>query len=159
MKLTRLWPIALVVGCVAVLQLYDWLLAQDLTQLDTACITANTPNPTDQAAIIREAFGPGEIAERAVVETRAKAVAADQHFARLTHLTQIWPELAARLRARIKPHRTDLGPHKMQPDGEARADRDAQEHREGDHVARSKRGRSRPSTFHREHSRTHAGGF
>lgn len=91
------------VGCVAVLQLYDWLLAQDLTALNAANIVAIAPNPGQQAAIIRAAFGPGEIAERAVVETRAKAVAPADHMARLTLLAQVWPELATRLRARLMP--------------------------------------------------------
>ena len=91
------------VGCVAVLRLYDWLLTQDLTNLDAASIVARAPNPTQQAAIIRRAFGPGEIAERAVVETRAKAVDPNAHLARLTHLAQIWPNLAARLRSRLMP--------------------------------------------------------
>ena len=91
------------VGCVAVLQLYDWLLAQDLAALDATKIVAAAPNPTQQAAIIRHAFGPGEIAERAVVETRAKAVDPKMHLARLTLLGQIWPDLAICLRARLMP--------------------------------------------------------
>ena len=91
------------VGCVAVLRLYDWLLAQDLTRLDVARIIANAPNPTKQAGIIREAFGMGEIAERAVVETRAKAVSPEAHLARLKVLAEIWPNLATRLRSRLMP--------------------------------------------------------
>lgn len=91
------------VGCVVVLQLYDWLLAQDLTVLDTAHIVANALNPTQQAAVIRQAFGPGEIAERAVVETQAKAVDPEAHFARLALLAQTWPDLAIRLRDRLMP--------------------------------------------------------
>ena len=91
------------VGCVAVLQLYDWLLAQDLTQLDVPGIVARAPNPADQARIIHAAFGPGEIAERAVVETQGKALSPDQHSARLQLLAQVWSDLAARLRARLMP--------------------------------------------------------
>jgi glycerol-1-phosphate dehydrogenase [NAD(P)+] len=91
------------VGCVAVLQLYDWLLAQDLAKLDVARIVANAPNPTHQSAIIRKAFGPGEIAERAVIETGAKSVTPEQHRERLTLIAKVWPDLAARLRARLMP--------------------------------------------------------
>lgn len=91
------------VGCVAVLQLYDWLLAQDLTRLDVASIVAAAPDVTAQAAIIRAAFGAGEIAERAVVETRAKAVTPDQLHARLALLAKVWPDLSTRLRARLMP--------------------------------------------------------
>ena len=97
------------VGCVAVLQLYDWLLAQDLTRLDVPGIVARAPNPADQAAIMRKAFGPGEIAERAVVETQAKALTPDQHSARLQLLAQVWPDLAARLRARLMPAQDMIG--------------------------------------------------
>ena len=89
------------VGCVAVLQLYDWLLVQDLTRLDTATIVANSPDRDGQAGIIRAAFGPGEIAERAVVETRAKAVTPAAHAARLALLAKVWPDLAPLLRARL----------------------------------------------------------
>jgi hypothetical protein len=56
---------------------------------------ANAPNPTEQAVIIHKAFGPGEIAERAVIETRAKAVNLDQYRARLTLLARTGPILAA----------------------------------------------------------------
>ena len=84
-------------------QLYDWLLAQDLTQLDGAKIVANAPDASQQAAIIRHAFGIGEIAERAVAETRAKAATPDAHLARLALLAQVWPVLATRLRARLLP--------------------------------------------------------
>lgn len=91
------------VGCIAVLQLYDWLLAQDLTRLDGAKIVANAPDASQQAAIIRHAFGIGEIAERAVAETRAKAATPDAHLARLALLAQVWPVLATRLRARLLP--------------------------------------------------------
>ena len=91
------------VGCAAVLQLYDWLLAQDLTQLDALAIVERAPNPAQQAAIIRTAFGPGEIADRAVIETRAKAVSPNQLRARLALLADVWPDLSARLRARLMP--------------------------------------------------------
>jgi glycerol-1-phosphate dehydrogenase [NAD(P)+] len=91
------------VGCVAVLQLYDWLLAQDLVRLDVARIIANAPNPTHQSANIRKAFGPGEIADRAVIETGAKSVTPEQHRERLILLADVWPDLAARLRAHLMP--------------------------------------------------------
>ena len=83
--------------------LYDWLLSQDLTQLNVPGIVARAPNPVDKATIIRAAFGPGEIAERAVVETQAKAVTLDQHLERLAILRKVWPDLARRLRNRLMP--------------------------------------------------------
>ncbi len=89
------------VGCVAVLQLYDWLLAQNLTRLDVAAIVAQARGPAQQAAHIRRALGPDEIGERAVIETAAKSVTPAQHGARLVLLAQVWPDLATRLRARL----------------------------------------------------------
>ncbi len=91
------------VGCVAVLQLYDWLLAQDLARLDVERVLATVPGPVELAATVRKAFGPGEIAERAVIETLAKAVTPDQHRARLALLSRVWPHLATRLRAHLMP--------------------------------------------------------
>jgi glycerol-1-phosphate dehydrogenase [NAD(P)+] len=91
------------VGCVAVLQLYDWLLMQNLTRLDTASIVANAPDPAQQAAIIRYAFGSGEIAERAVIETEAKSLTPKDHWQRLGKVADVWPDLAVRLRARLMP--------------------------------------------------------
>ncbi len=91
------------VGCIAVLQLYDWLLTQDLTRLDAASIVAIAPNPARQAAIIRNAFGPGEIAERAVIETEAKSLTPAELRQRLAKIAEVWPDLATRLRARLMP--------------------------------------------------------
>jgi glycerol-1-phosphate dehydrogenase [NAD(P)+] len=85
------------VGCVATLALYDWLLAQDLTALGPV----RSATLDEKTALIRAAFGPGEIAERAVEETRAKHLdqaALDQRLARIRAL---WPDLAPRLRARL----------------------------------------------------------
>lgn len=91
------------VGCVSVLRLYDWLLARDLAALDQDRIVAGAPGPARLDQIIRTAFGPGEIAERAVIETRGKAVTPDQHRARLALLARVWPDLSARLSARLMP--------------------------------------------------------
>jgi glycerol-1-phosphate dehydrogenase [NAD(P)+] len=91
------------VGCVAVLQLYDWLLTQDLTKLDAAIFLANSPTPQQQAAIVRNAFGQGEIADRAVIETEAKSLTPQEHRQRVTKIAEVWPDLAIRLRARLMP--------------------------------------------------------
>ena len=52
-------------------------------------------------AEIRRLFGPGEIADRAMSETRLKFVEGADLQARLTRLREIWPALSARLRARL----------------------------------------------------------
>lgn len=89
------------VGCVAVLRLYDWLLNQNLRLLDPAAVVAAAPDLAQKEAAIRTAFGPGEIATRAIEETRAKHINPPEHRARLDHLLAIWPPLRRLLRARL----------------------------------------------------------
>lgn len=90
------------VGCTMTLRLYDWLLTQDLTRLDPA-IADNAPTLDDKIASIRAAFGPGEIATRAIEETRAKHIDRSAHRARIETLRATWPALRDRLRAQLMP--------------------------------------------------------
>lgn len=89
------------VGTMTALRMYDWLLAQDLTTLDPTLRAADAPSLAAKEAEIRDRFGPGEIADRAIVETRAKHVEGAALQARLTRLRDVWPDLSARLRARL----------------------------------------------------------
>jgi glycerol-1-phosphate dehydrogenase [NAD(P)+] len=91
------------VGCVTILTLYDWLLRQDLTQLDTEGILAHAPSMDRKSALITAAFGPGDIADRAMVETARKHLTPPQHRARLALLRSRWPDTTARLRAQLIP--------------------------------------------------------
>ncbi|MCZ8334211.1 MAG: sn-glycerol-1-phosphate dehydrogenase [Rhodobacteraceae bacterium] len=89
------------VGCVMALRLFDWLLGQDLTRLDVAAAVAAAPSLGVKIAAIHTAFGPGEIAARAVEEVRAKHVEGAALRARLERLRDGWPVLADRLRAQV----------------------------------------------------------
>ena len=89
------------VGTMAALRMYDWLLSRDLTTLDPTRRAAEASSLATKEAEIRDRFGPGEIAERAIVETRAKHVEAADLQARLALLRDVWPALSARLRARL----------------------------------------------------------
>ena len=89
------------VGSMAALRMYDWLLAQDLATLDPARRASKAPGLAAKEAEIRDRFGPGEIADRAIVETRAKHVEGPALQARLQRLQVVWPDLSARLRARL----------------------------------------------------------
>ncbi len=91
------------VGCVATLALYDWLLAQDLTGIDAARIAAAAPGMEAEAAAVARAFGPGEVARRALAEVEAKHAPEAGRRARLERLRAIWPELRGRLRAQVLP--------------------------------------------------------
>jgi len=91
------------VGAVAVLRMFDWLLARGLTGLDPARIAAAAPGMAAKASEIRRVFGDGEIAERAIDETRSKHVEGKELEARLERLQSVWPGLSARLRQRRWP--------------------------------------------------------
>lgn len=87
------------VGTMAVLRMYDWLLARDLPAIDPTRLSGVAL--ADKEAEIRRLFGPGEIADRAIAETRLKHVEGAALAARLTRLAAIWPDLSARLGARL----------------------------------------------------------
>lgn len=89
------------VGTMAALRLFDWLLAQDLTTLDAKARAAAAPTLDAKAAEITRLFGAGEIADRALAETRAKHIEGAALAERLAHLSRIWPDLRARLSARL----------------------------------------------------------
>ena len=91
------------VGTMAALRMFDWLLTRDLTTLDPARRAAEAPSLADKQAEILGHFGPGEIAERALAETRAKHVEGAALQARLALLRDLWPDLSPRLRARLWP--------------------------------------------------------
>jgi glycerol-1-phosphate dehydrogenase [NAD(P)+] len=89
------------VGTMTALRMYDWLLSRDLTVLDPARRAAEAPTLSAKEAEIRDRFGPGEIADRAIIETRAKYVEGAALQDRLTRLHAAWPDLSNRLRARL----------------------------------------------------------
>jgi glycerol-1-phosphate dehydrogenase [NAD(P)+] len=89
------------VGCVAALGLFDWILDQRVAGLDIEAVLARAPDMAAKAAAVEAAFGAGEIAERALEETRAKHLTPVQHRARLELLVDEWPALAARLRGTL----------------------------------------------------------
>lgn len=91
------------VGCVLSLRLMEWVLARDLSRLDVARVVDHAPGFDEKAAMIRDAFGTGEIAIRSVEEVRAKHVGRAALKERLTLLRAVWPDLAARLRGQILP--------------------------------------------------------
>jgi glycerol-1-phosphate dehydrogenase [NAD(P)+] len=83
------------VGCITTLRLYAWLLAQDrLVPRAAASLPA-------KATAIRAAFGPGDIADRALAETAAKHPDAGVLALRLSRLQDQWPSLRARLAQQI----------------------------------------------------------
>lgn len=84
------------VGTLATLDLYDWLLGQDLTRLDVEAIVAAAPTMEAKRAEIASRLSPA-LAERALEETAAKHLDPAAHRARLTRITEAWPALRERL--------------------------------------------------------------
>ncbi len=95
---------AVAVGCALTLGLYDWLLKQDLTQLDADALIANAPPLTAHHARIDTLIPDPRIAERAKAETSAKWAGPEIHAARLARIREGWPATQTRLRTHIFRH-------------------------------------------------------
>ena len=91
------------VGTVTLLGLYDWLLAQDLSSLDTAGITAHAPDLETRFAEIDRLIPDSRIAERARIETKTKHADKQVLAARLETLVRVWPDLRQKLAAQVMP--------------------------------------------------------
>lgn len=89
------------IGSLAVLQLYSWFLAQDIGRLDIEATVARAPDFNEKAEEIRRAFGPSEICDRSIEETRLKHVDKDALRQRLIRLKEAWPRLKARLEQQL----------------------------------------------------------
>ncbi|MCC7274985.1 MAG: iron-containing alcohol dehydrogenase [Alphaproteobacteria bacterium] len=89
------------VGCVAMLALYEWLLAQAPTGADIAPALARHPTPERIAAEVAAAFPGSPIAGAAAIEATAKHPTPERLRRRLERLVAIWPTLRARLAPRL----------------------------------------------------------
>ncbi|MFK7963789.1 MAG: sn-glycerol-1-phosphate dehydrogenase [Burkholderiaceae bacterium] len=94
------------IGCVAVLDLYAWLLEQDLAQIDVDYLVTHAASMRDKQQLIEQAFGDGEIARRSLAETAAKHVTPERLHKRLKLLQHVWPNLRERLKAQLLPPST-----------------------------------------------------
>lgn len=91
------------IGTLAVARLYEKLLALPLENLDVDRAVAAAPTPASTEAAIVDLLGTGELADKARVETAAKAITPDALRARLEKLKAAWPTLKARLSAHLPP--------------------------------------------------------
>lgn len=92
---------AVAVGCVATLALYDWLIAQPLATLDIEGRLINAPALPAREAALRAAIPDARIAEKALIELRAKHVTPLALGTRLSRLTRQWPDLQTRLETHL----------------------------------------------------------
>lgn len=85
------------IGCLTMLALFDWLIAQDFSGFDGAAASRAAPEWTGIEAAIRSEFGESEVAGRAIVEMRGKRIERDALATRLATFKRNWPALRQRL--------------------------------------------------------------
>lgn len=90
-------------GALTILSLYGWLLTQDLSGIDARAVLAKRASLASEETEIRRRFGTGNIAQRSVLETRAKYPSDDVLLARLGRLKTAWPALRERLTDFLMP--------------------------------------------------------
>lgn len=90
-------------GTVSVAALYERILARDLTTLDIDAIVANWPDAAGREEYVRRVFPHAQLVDEAVTQSLAKHIDADQLRQRLTLIVDIWPSLAAELKAQMRP--------------------------------------------------------
>ena len=93
------------IGTLASLDLYEALLRRDLAQLDIDAAVAAWPSLEAAEARIAELFGPGDLAEKALEETRAKHPTPAALRLQLERLRAGWPGLRRRLMDHLAPFR------------------------------------------------------
>ena len=92
------------VGCVTVLDLYGWLLAQDLAGIDAEAVLAAAPGPEAKRAAVRAAFGPGAVGRPRDAGGAGQARRTGTSTAPvLARLRGAWPGLRDRLRRQVVP--------------------------------------------------------
>jgi glycerol-1-phosphate dehydrogenase [NAD(P)+] len=85
-------------GTLTILSLYEWVLAQDLQDLEAQRVVRHRPRLDDLAAEIRRRFTSPDIAEKTLQETRAKYIEDDLLLReRIERIKRIWPGLRQRL--------------------------------------------------------------
>jgi glycerol-1-phosphate dehydrogenase [NAD(P)+] len=91
------------VGTLASTALHDFVLGQDLRDLDVDQAVASWPSVEQAEARILELFGEGPLAEKSIQETRAKYLGRDELRVQLVRLRDSWPELRERLADHLIP--------------------------------------------------------
>lgn len=91
------------IGTLASVALYNELLRQDLSRLDVERVVQNWPTPKQTEQRINTLFGPGELADKAQEETKAKDISPDALRVQLSRLRDGWPALRSRLESHLTP--------------------------------------------------------
>lgn len=93
------------IGTLASLELYEVLLRRDFDYRDVSAAVAAWPTLERAEGRIRALFGSGELADKALEETRAKHSTPDALRAQLERLRDGWPALRERLSQHLQPFR------------------------------------------------------
>ncbi|QDT56067.1 Glycerol-1-phosphate dehydrogenase [NAD(P)+] [Caulifigura coniformis] len=91
------------IGTLASIGLYDELIRRDLTSRSVDDLMQRWPTAEQLESKIRDLFEPGELAEKAVEETRAKYASRSQLREQMNRLHAAWPELKQRLQQQLIP--------------------------------------------------------
>lgn len=89
------------IGSIAVAALYEQLLASTLQNLDIPALAARWPSPAGMAQAVRRMQASPALISRALEESRAKYLPAEQLAGRLALLRERWPALRERLQAQL----------------------------------------------------------
>ncbi len=93
------------IGTLASLGLHEAILRRDLQRLDVDAAVAAWPSADQTEARIAELLGPGELAEKAREETRAKYPDPDALRSQLVRIRDGWPAIRDRLSRHLMPFR------------------------------------------------------
>jgi len=91
------------IGTLAVAGLYEYLLAQNLENLDVASCRAQWPDEAGREQTARALFSQADLTAVALRESRAKWVDAAGLGRQLETLRRVWPDLRGRLRQQLIP--------------------------------------------------------
>lgn len=91
------------IGTLASLALYEDLLSRDVLVGDIEQVVAAWPSLESAEARIDEVFGPGDLADKAHEETRAKYPSPEALRRQVTRVVDAWPEIRARLAGQLIP--------------------------------------------------------
>jgi glycerol-1-phosphate dehydrogenase [NAD(P)+] len=93
------------IGTLASLALYEVILGWDMERMDIESAVRAWPSLAQMESRILEIFGPGELAEKALLETRAKYIEPPALRNQLSRLRERWPGLRRRLAEHLGPFR------------------------------------------------------
>jgi glycerol-1-phosphate dehydrogenase [NAD(P)+] len=89
------------IGAIAMLALYQWLLRQDLSEIDIDDVIARLPGEQAQRDEVAKAFPGSELADNALRETLAKKSDPQHVRPRLDQLRSAWPALAGEMENKL----------------------------------------------------------